>query len=281
MTSPNLGSDGFPIVPGGLIWDGTTQYSDDQPEGITTFVCRLVGDGSRRYTETGGANQPGRAFANVVGRGWDPDHIGMGYTTRGVSLPLPLQTEGYLGYDGYVSADPVNQVPDIQRFRGHAARSAHELDSAMGHHTLQSATEDDRLAVFNAFSAMIGSAAMRYEVYEAIDPEELIVGGNFDGTLLWRRHRPEYVEIDDGLCGSCNIVTFARQFLMRGNLPLFRRLHRSGIIYTVDRDLTPWGAVIYDVATQPESQFYDDLDTQYHLMLRFYDEVVGGDPLHL
>ena len=84
---------------------------------------------------------------------------------------------------------------------------------------------------------------MRYLVYEAIDPEELIVGGNYDGTLLWRRHRPEYVEIDDGLCGSCNIVTFARQFLMRGNLPLFRRLHRSGIIYTVDRDLTPWGAV--------------------------------------
>ena len=150
----------------------------------------------------------------------------------------------------------------------------------MGHHTLQSATEDDRLAVFNAFSALIGAAAIRYAVYEAIDPEELVVGGNFDGVPLWKRSRQEYEDTYDAICGSCDIVTFARQFLMRGNLALFRRLHRSGIVYSVDRDLTPWGATLFDVATQPESQYYDDLDASYNGMLRFYDEVVGADPLH-
>ena len=31
MTSPNLGSDGLPIVQPGMIWDGVTEYSDTRP----------------------------------------------------------------------------------------------------------------------------------------------------------------------------------------------------------------------------------------------------------
>ena len=44
----------------------------------------------------------------------------------------------------------------------------------------------------------------------------------------------------------------------------------------MDRSLNPWGGRIFAAATQPESQYYDDLDTAYHEALRYYDENVGA-----
>ena len=129
---------------------------------------------------------------------------------------------------------------------------------------------------FQTLSAMIGSAWRRYAVLAAIDPEEIIHGGNFDGTPLWKRNLDEYEAIDAGLCGQCDIVTYARRFYFHANLPLFRRLYRSGIVYAVDRSVTPWGATLFDVATQPESEFYVELDRDYHDSLAYYDNVVGA-----
>ena len=78
---------------------------------------------------------------------------------------------GFLGYDGTLSHETVNQHHLIKLFREHAARFAHELDAAMGHHTLYSASEEDRLTVHQTLSAMIGSAAVRYEEWEGVDPQ--------------------------------------------------------------------------------------------------------------
>ena len=83
--------------------------------------------------------------------------------------------------------------------------------------------------------------------------QELIVGGNYDGTPLWSRYLDDYATTDRSLCSQCNIATFARQVLKRGNIALLKRLVRSGIVYAIDRNLTPWGATIFAVATQPES----------------------------
>ena len=111
--------------------------------------------------------------------------------------------------------DPVNQWVLLNQFREHASRFAHQLDAAMGHHTLVSAAEEDRLTTLYALSDMIGSAWMRYKVWEAVDPEELIIGGNYDGTPLWKRTESGlYVDIDVALCGQCDIATFARRFLV-------------------------------------------------------------------
>ena len=82
--------------------------------------------------------------------------------------------------------------------------------------------------------------------------------------------------IDVALCGQCNIATYGRRFYFHANLPLFRRLYRSGIVYAVDRSTTPWGATLFDVATQPESEFYVELDRDYHDALAYYDNVVGA-----
>ena len=98
-------------------------------------------------------------------------------------------------------------------------------------------------------------------------------------TPLWQHGLEgldEHAAFDEALCGTCDIANFARRFYFHANLPLFRRLHRSGIIYSVDRRTNPWQSTIFAVASQPESQYYDDLDTAYHEALRYYDENVGA-----
>ena len=57
----------------------------------------------------------------------------------------------------------------------------------MGHHTLASADERDRLTTYNTLADLIGNAWRKFQEWDDIDPQELISGGNFDGTLLWKR----------------------------------------------------------------------------------------------
>ena len=133
-------------------------------------------------------------------------------------------------------------LPDPELFRAHAGRFAHQLDAAMGHHTMQAATENDRLTVHRTLAAMIGVAARRYAEWELIDPEELILGGTYDGTLLWKRNEQDYIDTDEALCGQCDGATFARRFLKKADLPAFRRAWRQGIIYSADRTVNAVGA---------------------------------------
>ena len=177
---------------------------------------------------------------------------------------------------GHLIREPVNQIPYLQTYQRNAAVSAHDLQVTLGTDVMQSATADDYNTVKHSFIHLIGAAWQRYVEWAAVDPEELIIGGNFDGTLLWRRYLDDHAATDEALCGTCDIANFARRFYFHANLPLFRRLHRSGIIYSVDRSANPWEATIFAVADQPESQYYDDLDTAYHEALRYYDENVGA-----
>ena len=146
----------------------------------------------------------------------------------------------------------------------------------MGHHTMQAATENDRLTVHRTLAAMIGVAARRYAEWELIDPEELILGGTYDGTLLWKRNEQDYIDTDEALCGQCDGATFARRFLKKADLPAFRRAWRQGIIYSADRTVTPWAPELFDVATAPAEDFYDALDAAYDGMIDHYDEVSGA-----
>ena len=176
----------------------------------------------------------------------------------------------------YPVEEPVNQVPLLSLYQRNAAVSAHDLQVTLGTDVMQSATDDDYQTVKHSFIHLIGAAWQRYVEWATVDPEELIVGGNYDGTLLWRRYLDDHAATDAALCGTCDIANFARRFYFHANLPLFRRLRRSGIIYSVDRTANPWEATIFAVASQPESQYYDDLDTAYHQALRYYDENVGA-----
>ena len=98
---------------------------------------------------------------------------------------------------------------------------------------------------------MIGSAWGKYLEWEAIDPQELIVGGTYDGTLLWKRNLPDYIAVDLGLCGQCKIATLARQFLFKADLSAFRSVWRQGIVYGINGWRRPRGVrELYDVPDQ-------------------------------
>ena len=185
-------------------------------------------------------------------------------------------TGAFLGYDWIATGNRVNQIPALQTYQRNAAVSAHDLQVTLGTDVMQSAEANDYNTVKNTFIHLIGAAWQRYVEWAMVDPEELIIGGNFDGTPLWSRNLDDHAATDEALCGTCDIANFARRFYFHANLPLFRRLHRSGTIYSVDRSANPWEAEIFAVASQPESQYYDDLDTAYHEALRYYDENVGA-----
>ena len=270
MASHDLAPDGLPYVVAGMIWDGATEYHNGLPPDVSAcWVLRMYGDGTRRFSASVGTVRPVAQFSAKTALGWEQ---------IGVTFQEPFQIHidnGFLAYDGTLTLDPVNQFFLLNQFREHAARFAHQLDAAMGHHTLASADERDRLAVWNTMTTMIGSAARRYAVWNEIDPQELIVGGNFDGTPRWRRDIDEYIGIDEALCGQCDIATFARRFYLNADLREFARLWRQGILYRADRTTTPWSPTIFDVAQAPHGEFYAELDEFFYTMLEHYDHVIG------
>ena len=264
----------LPFLSTGLIWDGVTEYQDILPPGeVNLWLLRMIGDGSRQFTDYFGASNPMR---DIIRRstldGWET----IGVTFEHPYVFLRDNPIGYLAYDGSLTAEPVNQIPYLLTYQRNAAVSAHDLQVTLGTDVMQSATDDDYQTVKHSFIHLIGAAWQRYVEWATVDPEEMIVGGNYDGTLLWRRYLDDHAATDAALCGTCDIANFARRFYFHANLPLFRRLRRSGIIYSVDRTANPWEASIFAVASQPESQYYDDLDTAYHEALRYYDERIGA-----
>ena len=104
----------------------------------------------------------------------------------------------------------------------------------------------------------------------------MILGGVYDGTLLWKRNEADYVQTDAELCGQCAQATFARRFLKKADLPAFRRAWRQGIIYSADRTVTPWAPQLFDVATAPAEDYYDALDIAYETMIDHCDETFGA-----
>ena len=161
-------------------------------------------------------------------------------------------------------------------FSAHAARFAHQLDAAMGHHTLTSADERDSLIVLQTLSDMIGSPpGSDTRCGRRPTRIEIVIGGNNDGIPLWKVQKPEYDAIDAGLCGQCDIATYARRFLLAADLPAFRLAHRQGIVNAADRTVTPWGLLPFEIALGDTGEFHVELQDNYAEALHHYDHVVG------
>ena len=121
------------------------------------------------------------------------------------------------------------------------------MDAAKGLDSVSSADEWKWETTRNTLSVLIGTAASGTPSGEAVDPEELIIGGTYDGTLLWKRNEQFYIDTDAKLCGLCGIVTYPRQFIRHADLRAFQRLWRQGFIYSADRSVTPWAPDLIDV----------------------------------
>ena len=128
----------------------------------------MYGDGTRRYSEVGHLTVPVMAFFNEkADDGWE--QIGIAVYGSGAEYN-PI---GFLGYDGSMSLEPVNQMYDIVRYREHAARYAQQLNVSLSTELFTDALPADKLIVKQVMQALIGSSARRYAVWETVDP-----GGN-------------------------------------------------------------------------------------------------------
>ena len=271
----------LPLVEAGMIWDGSTEYENARPtevvaSGNTVWLLRMVGDGSRRWTKFNATSRP---MDDLIRHStqedtWETIGITFEHAQQFLYYDGPVT---YLDYDGSLSAEPVNQVPYTTAFKDHAARFAHQLDAGMGVHTLLSAEERDRLIILNTQKDVIGSAVIRYDEWGTVDPEELIIGGVYDGTLLWKRNLPDMQEIDRILCGQCGNDQFAQLIYEYADLPAMRRNYRdNGSVYALDRTTTPWSPTLFDLApgSPPFADFYESLEAAYKAArLRYYHSV--------
>ena len=106
MTSPNL-----PFAPSGLIWDGVTEYQNVRPEGLVVYyILRMVGDGSRRYTDYVGTSNP---MENIIRLSTQED----AWETIGVTYE---EWGGFLGHQWH-------RLPGLRRQPIHRARQPNPL----------------------------------------------------------------------------------------------------------------------------------------------------------
>ena len=273
MTSPNLAPDGLPYVEAGMIWDGVTVYHNGRPSGVSTVrILRMYGDGTRRFTESVGTSRPMDQLGHRADDGWEP----IGIAIEG--LRSSWRTD-FLNYDGLFSSEPVNQIFYTNTFRAHAARYAQHLNATLNFDVLKSADEWKRLTVKQTLSAMLGIAAKRYDKWDEDDPEERIAGpGAYAGTLLWKRFEQDYIDTHEALCGHCKLDLYAQEFFFDADLAAFRDLGRQGIVYVPDHSTTPWSPTLFgsvNQTVQTVGEFYNDLDTRYLQLIRYYAQVVA------
>ena len=278
MTShdPGVAPDGLPYVVPGMIWDGVTEYHNGRPsEAAGSWLLRMYGDGTRRFSEFLGTGTPMEQFRTRTELGWEQ----IGVTFMNPGFAADYRDVGFLAYDGALTLDPVNQFFYTNEFRAHAARYAQHLNATLGFDALLTADEWKRLVVKQTMSALLGSAQRRYNIWDEDDPTELISGsGPFGGTFRWKRYEQFYKDIHTSLCGECDLDLYAQEFFFEADLAAFKSLWRQGIIYSSNHDTTPWSPQIFDVLNQADqtiAEYHDELDANYDYLLRHYAQVIS------
>ena len=280
MTSPEPGA--LPFISGGMIWDGITRYENVKPPGMAIcYLLRMYEDGTRRFSESFGTGSPMRTMEIMVERGWE--------TTIGIAIEAPHRTidgesinhhngVGFLHYDGRINSDPANQYYYVNDFRAHAARYAQHLNETLNYDVLGSADEWKRIVVKQTMIALLGLGERRFAEWEAIGPEDLIVGGVYDGTLEWKRDEQAYKDTYTALCGQCDLDLYAQEFFFDADLPAFRDHGRQGVVFGANHATTPWAPLFFGSVDQTEQtvgEFYNELDLHYNRLLRHYAQVVA------
>ena len=269
MPSPK--TDHLPLIPAGLIWDGATEYQDVLPSGLfEIYLLRMYGDGTRRFSERLSVARPMTRMLRAKAAGWE--QIGISFEN-----PYHYLNVGFLAYDGSLTYDAVTQHFKLLRYREHASRFAHQLDASHGFESTQSAAEEDRLITHQVLSDMLGVGWKRYKEWGVVDSETIIQGGEYDGTLLWKRNEQLYDDTHDELCGTCNISTFGRRFRRKADLPLFRQGYRQGTVHSADRTVEPWATKDFALlpGPAPYGAAYEELKDLFDEAKDYYDEVVG------
>ena len=301
MTSHDLAPDGLPYVVPGMIFDGVTEYHDRNPPGVaSTWLLRMYGDGTRRFSDSQGASFPMTRLRANEARGWEQ----IGITFIQPHSPVDYRNGGFLAYDGTLTFESVNQdayllgwtdnagtqhpgwkveagkiASDIHEARPHGHMHGRPGTFNQGHRPNfttdeQSADMDesrqrDRV-MFWLWRAAAGVVFERLRAWEALDAE----------TGPWRDDLLVLTQIFDRLCkpqkGVC-VGKWPRRFNRRCDPQTYLTSLSNGTVSLPDPAHTVWrpSLTLEQIPGEGRVERYDALMALCEDARHWYDDAVG------
>ena len=134
----------------------------------------------------------------------------------------------YVDYDGSLSADPVNQVPEYTKWMKYVATLAHELDTMYQPHTyahtlgsnykMSPDLAHSELALLRNQNTLqycrglIGQAFAQLKSWAAVDPQRLFGGSDIK---IWKFYQERIHSLLEQLCFLCDSGSWPRKFLLK------------------------------------------------------------------
>ena len=205
-----------------------------------------------------------------------------------------LPSARYLGYDGFYSGSPVNQVYYVREWEPHLCLMAHDVDQLnidtlelrrpesfatvpSGAHSAETLIRNQN--TMQVFRAGIGDALRRLDRWAKLAPE-----GTDSFTTDWQQQREGIrVIIEDKVCQACEHKYSAREFARLHDYSAWRTIldHRRVLdevtgsvimrVPTIVRDAVPWTPH----ATENLAFFGGtDVEQGWRTAIEWYDEAV-------
>ena len=188
----------------------------------------------------------------------------------------PRWTTGhYVGYDGSRQLEPVNQIPDVEKWMRHTTTFAHEIDTLYADHThqlrqresyrtLPDMPHNDESNMRNQNGLQYGRGACGYVFDKILLYSKLPHDQGGSGVLArdWRMQRAGVLEDVEALCLTCDHAHWLRQFIVKHDMATWRAALDELIVVTrdertfsymrcpkIDRSSIPWQPAAGNIAT--------------------------------
>ena len=188
----------------------------------------------------------------------------------------PWWTTGhYVGYDGSRQLEPVNQIPDVEKWMRHTTTFAHEIDTLYADHThqlrqresyrtLPDMPHNDESNMRNQNGLQYGRGACGYVFDKILLYSKLPHDQGGSGVLAtdWRMQRAGVLEDVEALCLTCDHAHWLRQFIVKHDMAAWRAALDELTVVTrdertfsymrcpkIDRSSIPWQPAAGNIAT--------------------------------
>ena len=181
----------------------------------------------------------------------------------------------YVDYDGTRRDEPVNQVPDVEKWMRHTTTFAHEIDTLYADHThqlrqresyrtLPDMPHNDESNMRNQNGLQYGRGVCGYVFDKILAYSKLPHDQGGSGVLArdWRMQRAGVLEDVEALCLTCDHAHWLRQFIVKHDMAAWRAALDELIVVTrdertfsymrcpkIDRSSIPWQPAAGNIAT--------------------------------
>ena len=199
----------------------------------------------------------------------------------------------YLNYDGTLSLDPVNQVPEYRKWIKYVATLAHELDTMHQPHTyahtlgsnykMSPDLAHSELALLRNQNTLqycrglIGQAFAQLKSWAAVDPQRLFGGSDIK---IWKFYQERIYSLLEQLCFLCDSGSWPRKFLLNHGARTWRAaldevITEHGRSYmripVIDKSGSTWEPSSRSIVTMHGT----NLESGWHGLIESYAEALN------